>query len=251
MPTIKGPDLGRRTAAAIAAEIAEIGADLAPRLAALEATRMTRSALVEAGDVDAIEAHDAKVRRAETEVEVYTVRRARLAAEHEAAEQAEAHAAEQAKRRAAYDEASDAAAEAGKIYREDYPRLAREIAALLSRAGQARALVRSANAALPDGQSPISTDFEPSRGRPGTEAWSEPAFKEVRRSRSTGRELLTYASGDPDVEVVKVPAGNIHHPFVPAVPHVPLSANVILPGVAWGDPWFWPAPAAAHSQEGR
>ncbi|MRI57634.1 hypothetical protein D8770_27525 [Methylobacterium sp. DB1607] len=250
MPKIKGPDLGRRTAAAIAAEIAALDAEHAPRLAMLEADRAARPALVEAGDVDAIEAHDAKVHRAETETEVHTARRARLVAEHQAAEQAEAHTAEQAKRQAAYDEARTAADEAARIYGEDYPRLAREIAALLIRAGRARNLVKAANAALPDGFGPISTDFEPSRGRPGTEARSEPAFKEVRRSRSTGRELLTYASGDPDVEVVKVPAGFRHHPFVPAVPHVPLSADVILPGVAWGDPWFWPAPAAP-SHEGR
>lgn len=239
MPKIKGPDLGRRTAAAIAAEIAALDAEHAPRLVVLEADRAARPALVEAGDVDAIEAHDAKIRRAETEAEVHTARRARLAAEHEAAEQAETHAAEQAKRQAIYDKARAAADEAARVYREDYPRLAREIAEALARAGRAGPLVAAANAALPEGCEPI-TDYVPNRGRPSIDdRGGKPVFKTVKRDRQTGLEVYAWTPGDPNIEEAQVQCGTTPASFTPAVPHVPLQQVVHLPGVAYGDAPFW------------
>jgi hypothetical protein len=241
MSKIKGPAMGRRTAAAIAAEIEAFDAERGPAAEALDRERAARPALVAAGDLDGIEALDAKVRRAEIEAEVHASRRTRLVAEMEGAASAEAHAAEQATRRAAYDEARAAADEAARLYREEYPRLARAIADLLRRTATAGNLVKAANAAFPEDVERIA-DPEPSRGRPSIDTPGETQFKTVRRDRRTGLEVHHWHPGDPNIEEVRVECGKGLTTFSPAVPHVPLRHAVNLPGVAYGDPAFWAAP---------
>lgn len=245
MTKIKGPTLGRRTAAAIAAEISALDAEHAPRLADLQAAQTARLALVEAGDVDAIEAVDAKIRRATVEGEVHATRRARLVGEHDAARAAETHAAEQAERQAAYDQASAAAEEAARRLREDYPRLAREIAEILASAWSAQALVIAANKARPEGAPPLRVDFEPNRGRPWTEGHYEQLEKVARYDRRTGEEVYGFTPGDPNIVEQRVPNGRSWVPGQQGSPHVSLREAVQLPGVAFGDAPFWPPRAVA------
>lgn len=238
MRKIKGPDLGRRTAAAIATEIESLDAERMPAAEALALERAARPAMVEAGDLDGIEALDARIRRAEIEAEVHASRRARLVGARDKATAAETYTTEQAERRAVYDEARAAADDAARLYREEYPRLARAIAELLARAAQAGPLVVAANAALPDGVEPIA-DPEPNRGRESIDTPGQPLFKTVRRDRRTGQEVYTWDAGDPNIEEEKVPCGLGLSTFSPAVEHIPLRHAVNLPGVAYGDSAFW------------
>lgn len=237
---IKGPDLGSRTAAAIAAEIAALDAAAAPRAVVLAECHARRAALIETGTVAQIEALDAEIRRAAIAAEQDGARRGRLTAEHAATVEAEARAAEQTRRRAAYDEASAAANEVGRLYREAYPRLAQELAALLAHGAMAREKVRLANLALPEGEQPIDGTFEPNRGRPWIEGRHEPTKTLIRYRRDTGAQVYQWTPGDPNVVEEWVPNGTTYVPASPGTPHVPLQAAVHLPGLAFGDTPFWP-----------
>lgn len=233
-----------RTAAIVSAEIAELDAADAPRVDALATDEAARPGLIEAGDVDAIEALDARIRRARIEGEVSAARRAKLVAEHGELAAAERYAADQAERAAEHTAALDAREEARRLYAIEYPRLAAELAALLSRVSAIGAQVAAANARRPDGRGLIPLDFEPNRGRPEVRGKVRTAKRQEYYDIRTGKTLTAYRHGDPNLGSRLVDYETEDMP-TPAVPHVPLAAVVSLPGLAFGDDPFW-RPHPAH-----
>jgi hypothetical protein len=225
-----------RDADAIRAEIAVIDAAESARIQADVETTAKRQELVIEGDVAALEAHDARSRRAAIEAEVGTAHRERLVQE---LADVEATAVE-AQRLKRYQAAARAAEEARKLYRESYPRLARELADLLGRLDVLNAELDAVNADLPMGKVPLSSG-EPSRGREMTAGYETQLDQIYRIDTRTGREIFAWKPGDnPYIEerVRKIPSWV---PPVYSVPHVPISAEVRLPGLAYGDAPFWPA----------
>lgn len=227
-----------RTAATVRAEIEALDDTAQPRASMLAELEAQRPGLVDAGDVDAIEALDARIRRARIESEVDATRRAKLVTEHEALDTAERYAADQAVRRDVYDAAREAAEEAARLYREEYPRLARELAELLARATEIGQQVEAANARLPDDAALISVEFEPFRGR----AEIRPTVRKFKRhvwvSKISGQEVYQRI-GDAANYEKREREEEMTSPGVPAIPHVPLHYLVSLPGLAFADAPFW------------
>lgn len=226
-----------RTAAAVYADIEALDAAARPRVAMLAELEGERAGLVEAGDVDAIEALDARIRRARIEGEVDANRRGKLVAEHETLDAAERHAADQTVRRQSYEAAREAAAEAARLYREEYPRLARELADLLARTTEVGRQVEAANARRPEGAGLISMEFEPFRGRAEIRPRTRKFKRHVWVSKQTGEEVFARHDGEQYVQREK--EEEITSPGAMAIPHVPLRNLVSLPGVGFGDAPFW------------
>ncbi|WP_018264129.1 hypothetical protein [Methylobacterium sp. WSM2598] len=224
-----------RDAEAIRADIAAVDAAEAARAQVAVEAAARRQELVLEGDVDTLEAHDAKVRRAAVEAEVAAAKRVRLVEELRAAEEA----AEQGRRNKLYAVATRAAAETRKLYLEEYPRVARQLAQILSRIGELSAQIDEANAALPDGKPRISNG-EPNRGRDAIPDRYEPTTRRVYVDSRSGAEVVAFRPSDTHV-VVEERDGptSLVSLAQPAVPHVPLGAEVHLPGLAYGDAPFW------------
>lgn len=227
-----------RTAATVRAEVEALDEVAYPRAAMLVELEAERPGLVDAGDVDAIEALDARIRRARIEGEVDATRRAKLVAEHNALDTAERYAADQAGRRRAYAAAREAAEEAARLYREEYPRLARELANLLARTTEIGHQVEAANARLPDDAALISMEFEPFRGRAEVRPTTKKFKRHVWVSKISGQEVYQRI-GDPANYEKRERVEEMTSPGVPAVPHVPMRHLVSLPGLAFGDAPFW------------
>lgn len=230
-----------RTTAAVKADIAALDDAAGPRAALLAKLETGRPALVDAGDVDGIEALDARIRRARIEGEVDDARRAKLVAEHAGLEAAEQYAADQAVRRDAHAAAIEAAEEGRRLFREEYPRLAREMAELLARTQAIRRQVEAANDRLPDGTERIPMEFEPVRGRKEIRPTSTTFKRHVWVNKVTGEEAAAFQPGDPNYER-RVREETMKSEGAPAVAHVPIHDLVSLPGVGYLDPPFW-APA--------
>jgi hypothetical protein len=226
-----------RTAATVHADIEVLDEAARPRVAMLAELEGERPSLVEAGDVDAIEALDARIRRARIEGEVDATRRGKLVAEHEALAAAERHASEQGVRRQAYEAAREAAEEAARLYREEYPRLARELAELLARTMEIGNQVEAANARRPDGAGLISMEFEPFRGRAEIRPKTRKFKRHVWVNKLTGEEVLVRHEDEKYVRREK--EEEITSPGAMAIPHVPLRNLVSLPGLGFGDAPFW------------
>lgn len=223
-----------RDADAIKAEIAAIDAAEAARIQAdVEATAKRQELVIE-GDVAALEAHDARSRRAAIEAEVGTARRERLVQELADVEAAAAEA-ERLKR---YQAAARAADEARKLYRESYPRLARELADLLGRLKVLNAEIDTANADLPAGKPKLSNG-EPNRGRELIEGYETQVDQVYRIDTRTGREIYAWKPGEAPYIEERVRKITSYVPPVHGIPHVPLGDAVKLPGLAWGDAPFW------------
>lgn len=227
-----------RTAATAHAEITALDEVAIPRAAMLAELEAERPGLVDAGDVDAIEALDARIRRARIEGEVDANRRAKLVAEHDALDTAERYAADQAVRRRAYDAAREAAEEAARLYSEEYPRLARELAELLARTKEIGQQVEAANAKLPDDAALIPMEFEPFRGRAEVRPTTRKFKRHVWVSKMTGQEVYQRI-GDPANYEKREREEEMTSPGVPAIPHVSMHNLVSLPGLAFGDAPFW------------
>lgn len=249
-PTRTAPHVDTRTSAHVAEEITALDDIARPRAAMLADMEGERPALIDAGDIEAIEALDTKIRRARIEGEVDAARRAKLVAEHDSLTSAENYAADQADRRAEYAEAVEAAEEARRLFHEEYPRLAREIAALLTCTMGIRTQVQAANARLPDGEPRIPTDFEPSRGRPQVLPTKMPYKRHYWVSKITGEEAPHRPADDPNYER-RTRDEEMTSQGAPAIAHVAIHDLVALPGVAYGDPAFWtPHPGYLNSPNG-
>ncbi|QEE38838.1 MULTISPECIES: hypothetical protein [unclassified Methylobacterium] len=227
-----------RTAATVLAEIAALDEAAHPRAAMLAELEAERPALIDAGDIAAIEALDARIRRARIAGEVDANRRAKLVAEHEALDTAERYAADQAARRESYDAARTAAEEAARLYREEYPRLARELTELLARTTEIGQQVEAANARLPDHAALISMEFEPFRGRAEVRPTTRKFKRHVWVSKVTKQEVYQRI-GDPSDYERQERSEEMTSPGVPAIPHVPLRHLVALPGLGFADAPFW------------
>lgn len=227
-----------RTAASVQAEIAALDDAARPRVVMLAGLEAERPGMVDAGDIDGIEALDARIRRARIEGEVDATRRGKLVAEYEALDVAERHAADQALRREDYDAAREAADEAAHLYREEYPRLARELAELLTRVADIGQQVEAANARLPEDAGLISLEFEPARGRLAIPSRTRKFKRHVWVNKMTGQEVYQRI-GDPSNYEQREREDAITSPPVMPIQHVPLRHLVSLPGVAFGDPAFW------------
>lgn len=226
-----------RTAAAVRAEIDALDDVARPRVAMLAELEAERPGLVDAGDIDAIEALDIRIRRGRIEGEVDATRRGKLVAEHDTLDAAERHAADQTARREAYEAAREAAEEAAQLYREKYPRLARELSDLLARTAAIGQQVEAANARLPDGAGLISMAFEPFRGRPEIRSKTRKFKRHLWVNKKTGEEVLVRQDGEDYVRRQR--EEEMTSPGVPAIAHVPLRNLVSLPGVGFGDAPFW------------
>ena len=233
-----------RTSAVVADEIADLDAIARDRGKALAALEAQRPGLIDSADVDGVERLDAKIRRGRIEAEVSAARREKLAAEHDALQTAEDHRADQAARRAAFVAARDAAKDAHRLYREEYPRLARELASLLSRVAECRTLVEEANERLPEGEAPIPMDFEPYRGRAAIPASKQAIRRHVWVHRSGKESFFRPAekAGDWKREVRNE---EVATDPVCEILHVPIHDLVSLPGLRLGEAPFWsPKPFA-------
>ena len=232
-----------RTSVLVAAEIADLDAIAGERSKALVALEAQRPGLIEVGDVDGVEALDARIRRARIEGEVDAAKREKLAAEHDRLKAAEEHRADQVARRAAFAAAQAAADEARILFQERYPALARELASLLTHTAECRSMVEAANERLPEGEAPIPLDFEPSGGRAAIPATSHKVRRHLWVHTSGKTSVLT----PPDAEKGwkrQIREETVTSDALPAVPHIPLGDLVSLPGLRFGDAPFW-APALA------
>lgn len=237
-----------RTAATIATEIASLDEIAGERAKALAALEGQRPALIEAADIDAVEALDSRIRRARIEAEVDSSKRAKLAAEYAEAKAVEDRARDQAERRAAYAAAQDAAEAARKLYQNDYPRLARELVALLSRTSESRKQVQAANERLPDGAAPIPLDFEPSRGRTAIPSRTTEVRRHVWVHVKSGKTSVLAPTEEREAWRKEVRTEEIEVEGVGAIEHVPLEDLVSLPGLSFGDSPFWtPQPVGAST----
>lgn len=236
----------KRTAATIAAEIAQLDEVAGERSKALAALEDQRPALIEAGDVDAVEALDTRIRRAKIEAEIDASKRAKLAAEHAETKAAEDHAQDQAERRAAYKAATDAAEEARHLYFDEYPRLARELVALLTRTAEVGKQVEAANERLPDDAAPIPLDFEPFRGRAEVPARKATVRRHSWVHKKDGTVSVLSPTERRDDWRKEVRTEEIDVEAVRAIAHVPLQDAVSLPGLTFAAAPFWsPRPAYA------
>lgn len=229
----------KRTAATFAAEIAQLDAVASERATALASLEADRPALIEAGDVDAVEALDARIRRARIEGEIDASKRAKLASEHAKTKAAEDHAQEQAERRTAHEVAVKAAEEAHGLYHGEYPRLARELVALLTRTAEIVKQVEAANGRLPEGVTPIPLDFEPSRGRAEIPARTASVRRHVWIHKKNGAVSVLAPSEHRDDWRKEIRVEEIDVEAVRAIVHVPLQDVVSLPGLAFADAPFW------------
>ena len=214
-----------RTAAQIATEIAALDTAATERATALAELQAARPDLVEAGDVDAIEGLDAKIRRAGIEGEVDKAKRARLVEARDAALLDE----EQDRRRAIHAGGLEAAEEAASL-RAEYLKAATAIAGILARMVVVRDVILEANKSLPDDMRPIA---DPER------VMNVPPVKPVvtkgkrRSSKSDGKG--GFVECWQEHEWVSQPGqGEVTMP--------PLAQVVRLPGIAHGEAAVWPAP---------
>ena len=225
-----------RGAADIRADLDALQAADKVRDAALADAAAARMSLVEAGDLDALEAHDAQVRRLNLEAEVSLVRAAALVRELAAAE----HAADQVERRRKHAAGVKAAKRLRTLYHETYPEAARAVASVLQEIHNLTKVVVEANSALPDDAEgrPIDTG-EPNRGREMIAGYETEVDQVYRIDTRSGREIFAWKPGDNPYIEERVRKITSWVPPVYSVSHVPISDAVKLPGLAWGDAPFW------------
>lgn len=116
-----------------------------------------RPLVVDDGDLDALDAHDAQIERAKRRIDVADSAHARLTLAVQAAEVE----AEQARRYAIRAEAETAMAEARRLIADEYPAAARMVAAILNKVAELQTVAHQANNDLPAGAEPVSTIAEP------------------------------------------------------------------------------------------
>lgn len=220
----KAADTTSRTAAQIATEIAALDTAATERATALAELQAARPDLVEAGDVDAIEALDAQIRRAGIEGEVDKAKRARLVEAREAALLDE----EQARRREIHAGGLEAAEEAAAL-RAQYLEAAQVVAGLLARMVVVRNVILEANKTLPEGVRPIA-DPERAMNVPPTKAVITKGKRRSSKSDGKGGFVECWQEYD---WVSSPSQGEITMP--------PLAQMVRLPGVSHGDTAVWPA----------
>lgn len=146
-------------------------------------------------------------------------------------------AADEAERRAAFDSGQRAFAEARALLADEYPKLAKKIAALLRKVAVHERAIQDANAMLPPGAEPIPLPVL-NRGRPARRGETYISRTPIRFNKTTGAELISYSPDDPNVGI-RYRESTAQHPDTPAVEHVPLSALVHLPGEEFGVEPYW------------
>lgn len=255
----------------LAADLEARGQEKAAAEAELSQLRVARpDMLLDMGDSAdaALDAHDAKIRKAERAIERAVALQAKLLNEIAAAEAEE----EQARRTEVFEAARIARDDAAKAIRKEYLAAASKIVALLTKVEDARQLVAAANQQLPQGCDPIPDpetfrSRRPDRGPPNEETYFvffDEAGKEVPSNQC-------YADRDP---LHGVPASTFHTTIWPdnepgsqgvlvkkegvrvpvtrkqknriTYPHatsfdlaIPLDRQVRLPGLDYGSPDLW------------